>query len=155
VAAVAPVRPLPAGVVVRAAGESDVAAIERLVLEVVREVYGDLVPEEAPHRVGDWRGALLAESGGRIVGVVVAEDDWVEDLWVVSERRRQGIGSVLLRAAERRITARGHGEGRLRVVERNLDARRFYGAHGWTATVSYRHESWGFMMVEMKKELAP
>jgi hypothetical protein len=136
VAAVAPVRPLPAGVVVRAAGESDVAAIERLVLEVVREVYGDLVPEEAPHRVGDWRGALLAESGGRIVGVVVAEDDWVEDLWVVSERR-------------------GHGEGRLRVVERNLDARRFYGAHGWTATVSYRHESWGFMMVEMKKELAP
>ena len=124
-------------------------------LDVVREVYGDLIPEAAPHRAGDWRGALMAEVDGRILGVVVSEDDWVEDLWVIRERRREGIGSVLLAAAERHIAARGHTEGRLRVVARNLDTRRFYGAQGWTETASYPHESWGFMMIEMANELAP
>ena len=98
--------------------------------------------------------AWVAELVGRIVGVVVSDDDWIEDLWVASEHRRCGIGSVLLAAAERHITARGHAEARLRVVARNLDARRFHAARGWTETVSYSHEGWGFSMLEMKKELA-
>jgi GNAT superfamily N-acetyltransferase len=149
------VRSLPNGVAIRAARESDVAAIERLVREVVREVYGDLIPEAAPHRAGDWRGALMAEVDGRIVGVVVSDDDWVEDLWVTGEHRGRGVGSALLRAAERQIAARGHAESWLRVVARNVDARRFYGARGWVKRASYPHESWGFTMIEMAKELAP
>jgi hypothetical protein len=39
-----PTRPLPPGVVIRLARESDEAAIEQLVSAVVREVYGDLTP---------------------------------------------------------------------------------------------------------------
>jgi len=151
---VPPARPLPTGIVIRSADHSDVASIEQLVLEVVREVYGDLFPEAAPYRAGNWRGGLLAEIDGRIVGVVVSDDDSVEDLWVMKEHRRRGIGSLLLSAAERQIAGRGHIEARLRVVARNLEARRFYRARGWAETVSYPHERWGFTMVEMGKALA-
>ena len=129
------------------------ASIEQLVLDVVREVYGDLFPEAARHRAGHWTGGLLAEIDGGLVGVVVSDDDWVEDLWVTKEHRRRGIGSALLLGAERQIAKRGHTEARLRVVARNLEARRFYLAHGWAETVSYPHERWGFTMLELAKAL--
>ena len=147
-------RPLPSGLVIRPAAEEDVARIEQLVLEVVREVYGDLFPEEAPRPDGNWRCGVVAEIDGLIAGVVVADGDWVEDLWVARAYRNQRIGGVLLRAAERQIAARGYAKGRLRVVADNLDARRFYGARGWVETVSYPHEKWGFLMCEMAKTLA-
>ncbi len=122
-------------------------------LEVVREVYGDLFPEEAPRPDGNWRCGVVAEVDGLIAGVVVADDDWVENLWVASAYRMRGIGGALLAAAERQIAARGYAEARLRVVADNLDARRFYAAHGWAETVSYPHEKWGFLMLEMAKRL--
>jgi GNAT superfamily N-acetyltransferase len=147
-------RPPPSGLAVRAAAESDVAGIEALVLEVVREVYGDLFPGEAPRPDGNWRLGVVAEIDGLIAGVVVADDDWVEDLWVARAYRERGIGGILLAAAERQM-ARNHAEARLRVVEGNLDARRFYGARGWVETISYPHEKWGFSMLEMTKTLAP
>jgi GNAT superfamily N-acetyltransferase len=142
------------GLVVRPAGESDVAGIERLVRDVLGEVYGDLFPGEAPPPMGQWGRGMVADLAGRIVGVVVADDDWLEDLWVDREHRGCGIGSVLLAAAERQIAERGHGKARLRVVVANARARRFYGAHGWAETVSYPHEKWGFAMFEMVKVLA-
>ena len=122
--------------------------------DVVREVYGDLLPPAARYRADNWRGGVLAEIDGRLVGVVVADDDWVEDLWVVKEHRRRGIGGVLLAAAERQIAERRHAEARLRVVARNLEARRFYAAHGWAEAESYPHELWSFAMLEMVKVLA-
>ena len=149
-----PVRRPPSGLVVRAAAVSDIAGIKQLVLDVVSELYGDLFPGGVPPPAVQWECGLVAGLAGRIVGVVVSDDDWVEDLWVASEHRGCGIGSVLLAAAEREITGRGHAEARLRVVLANLDARRFYAARGWTETVSYPHERWGFAMLDMKKELA-
>jgi GNAT superfamily N-acetyltransferase len=149
-----PTRTLPPGVVIRSARDPDEAGIKQLVRDVVREVYGDLFPAAAGHRAGNWRGGLLAEIDGRVVGVAVADDDWVEDLWVTKEHRRRGIGGVLLAAAERRIAERGHAEARLRVVARNFEARRFYVAHGWAEAESYPREWWGFAMLEMVKVLA-
>ena len=149
-----PARTLPTGLIIRSADHSDVASIEQLVLDIVRELYGDLFPDASPHRAGDWRGGLLAEIDGATVGVVISDDDWIEDLWVTKEHRRRGVGSVLLAAAERQIAERGHREARLRVVTRNLEARRFYAAQGWAETESYPHEKWGFAMVEMVKALS-
>ena len=120
----------------------------------MREVYGKLIPGDAPPTAGRWSHGLVAEVGGRIVGVVVSDDDWVEDLWVASEYRNRGIGAMLLGAAERQIANRDYTEAQLRVVAENLDARRFYAARGWAETVSYSHEKWGFAMVEMVKALA-
>jgi GNAT superfamily N-acetyltransferase len=148
-------RALPAGLVVRSAAEADVAGIEQLVSDVVSEAYGDLFPGGAPPPSGHWECGLVAELGGRIVGVVVADDDWVEDLWVARGHRERGIGSVLLAAAERQIAERGHGEARLRVVAANARARGFYGARGWADSVAHPHETFGFAMLEMRKTLAP
>jgi GNAT superfamily N-acetyltransferase len=150
----APIRSTPTGLVIRPAAAADVASIEQLVRGVVREVYGKLIPGDALPTAGRWSRGLVAEVAGRIVGVVVSDDDWVEDLWVAREHRGRGIGAMLLRAAERQIANRDYTEAQLRVVAENLDARRFYAAHGWAETVSYPHEKWGFAMVEMVKALA-
>jgi GNAT superfamily N-acetyltransferase len=147
-------RALPTGLVVRPAADADIAGIQQLVWDVMSEVYGDLFPGGPPPPVGQWQCGLVAEQGGRIVGVVVADDDWVEDLWVASGHRGCGIGSVLLAAAERQISERGHGEARLRVVAENARARDFYGARGWTESVFHPHEKWDFAMLEMRKKLA-
>jgi GNAT superfamily N-acetyltransferase len=149
-----PVQSTLTGLVIRPAAASDVAGIERLVQDVVREVYGRLIPGDTPTTAGMWSRGLVAEVAGRTVGVVVSDDDWVEDLWVAREYRDQGIGAMLLTAAERQIAMRNYTEAQLRVVAENLDARRFYAAHGWAETVSYPHERWGFAMVEMVKALA-
>jgi ribosomal protein S18 acetylase RimI-like enzyme len=149
-----PIRSTPPGLVIRPAAAPDEASIEQLVLNVVREVYGRLIPGDALPTAGRWSSGLVAEVAGRIVGVVVSDDDWVEDLWVATEYRNRGIGGMLLTTAERQIASRKYTEAQLRVVAENLDARRFYATHGWAETVSYPHEKWGFEMVEMVKAVA-
>ncbi len=139
----------------RPALAADLAAIEALVLAVGREVYGHLFQGDVPRPEGNWARGLVAEERGRIVGVVVADDDWIEDLWVARDHRRRGVGSQLLTAGERQIAAAGHAVAHLRVVEDNQRARRFYAAHGWTEIAAYPHERWGFGMLDLIKPLTP
>ncbi len=139
--------------VIRPAAATDLAAIGQLVLEVGREVYGHLFEGDVPRPEGNWAQGLVAEERGRIVGVVVAEGDWIEDLWIARTHRRRGVGSRLLAAGERQIAAHGHAVAHLRVVEDNQRARRFYAAHGWTEIAAYPHERWGFAMLDLIKPL--
>jgi len=125
------------------------------VASVAREVYGDLFQGQPPRPEGNWGAALVAEIDGRIIGVMVAGDDWIEDLWVAEAWRRRGVGGRLLAAGERQIAACGHALGRLRVVAQNHGARRFYARHGWSETESYPHERWGFAMIDLTKPLTP
>lgn len=141
--------------VIRPAVAADVGAIERLVLDVTREVYGHLFQGDVPGPEGNWRRGLVALERDRIIGVVVADDDWIEDLWVARPYRRRGVGSRLLTAGERRIGGQGHPVAHLRVVADNQLARRFYAAHGWTESAAYPHERWGFAMLDLIKPLAP
>ena len=143
----------PAGLAIRPAAAADLPAIERLVLAAVREVYGHLFQDDVPRPEGNWMQALVAEQDGRIVGVIVADDDWIEDLWVAAPDRGRGIGSRLLTAGERQIGARGHTMAHLRVVAENERARRFYKVHGWAETSPYPHEKWGFDMLDLIKRL--
>jgi GNAT superfamily N-acetyltransferase len=108
-----------------------------------------------PRPEGSWLQALVAEQDGRIVGLIVAEDDWIEDLWVAEPYRGRGVGSRLLAAGEREIAARGHGMAHLRVVAENESARRFYAVRGWAETSPYPHEKWGFEMLDLIKPLPP
>lgn len=54
---------------------------------------------------------LGASKGDRLVGVVLATDDtrkgWINRLAVMPEYRRHGVGSRLVRAAERALAGRG------------------------------------------------
>jgi ribosomal protein S18 acetylase RimI-like enzyme len=141
--------------VIRPAVAADRPEIERLVLTVARDVYGHLFEGDVPEPEGNWEKALVAEQRGRLVGVVVAADDWIEDLWVARDQRGRGLGSRLLAAGERRIAAEGHAVAHLRVAADNERARRFYAARGWSETDAYPHERWGFMMLDLIKPLAP
>ncbi len=140
---------------IRPAVAADLPAIERLVLAVAREVYGHLFQDDLPRPEGNWMKALVAEQDHRIVGVIVADDDWIEDLWVGGPYRGRGVGSRLLAAGEQQIAARGHTLAHLRVVAENERARGFYAAHGWAETSPYPHERWGFTMVDLIKPLPP
>jgi GNAT superfamily N-acetyltransferase len=141
--------------VIRLAGEHDLAAVERFVSSVAGAVYGHLFQGDPPRPEGNWADSLLADLDGRIIGVVVADDDWIADLWVAEDCRGQGVGSRLLAAGERQIAGRGRERGYLRVVAENSGARRFYARHGWSEAESYPHEKWGFAMIDLAKPLTP
>jgi ribosomal protein S18 acetylase RimI-like enzyme len=55
----------------------------------------------------------------------------VHNLFVVPERRSEGVGSALLRRAEEDLSAFGADVVSLEAMAANADARRFYERHGY------------------------
>jgi ribosomal protein S18 acetylase RimI-like enzyme len=85
---------------------------------------------------------LIAHTADSIVGFVMFrhrnpqyEADVVtgliENLYVIPEHRRDGIGSALLMAAERRLTDGGVDTIHIESMSENSEARAFYTAHGY------------------------
>ena len=92
--------------------------------EEVRRWFAEIVLPE--------REVWVAEDGGAIVGVLVLEDDWMDQLYVAPGRTRRGIGGQLMAVAKQE---RPSGL-RLWTFETNIGARRFYERHGFSATGS-------------------
>ena len=78
---------------------------------------------------------LVAELEGTIVGVVMAGYEghrgWVNYLAVDIGQRRRGIGSALMRDAERRLRLLGCPKINLQVRAENTDVQAFYAALGF------------------------
>jgi GNAT superfamily N-acetyltransferase len=73
---------------------------------------------------------VAADDGGAVIGVLVLDDDWVDQLYIAPGDTGNGIGSALLAHAKEQ-----RPEGlRLWTFQSNTGARRFYERHGFVAT---------------------
>jgi ribosomal protein S18 acetylase RimI-like enzyme len=89
----------------------------------------------------DPEALIVAVHGDRIVGTVIAGfDGWRCHLYrlaVAADHRRQGIGGLLITAAEKRFKDLGGRRADAMVLEHNLDA------HGaWSAVGYERQDHW-------------
>jgi ribosomal protein S18 acetylase RimI-like enzyme len=88
----------------------------------VRRWFASVVLVEVEREV--W----VAEVDGRIVGILVLRGDSVDQLYVLPQFQRHGVGTRLLAQAKR-----GRGRLRLYTFEANEPARDFYEKHGFKA----------------------
>jgi GNAT superfamily N-acetyltransferase len=138
---------------IRSATEDDLPGIVDAYLDSWRGGYEGLLPERAINvqvelrREHDWRSAILSPTSGvavalsddRVVGVAQATElscptrdlPEITMLYVRPDQWGHGIASALLASATAWIADRGHPSARLRVVEEQARARRFYEREGW------------------------
>ncbi len=78
---------------------------------------------------------LVALSGDRVIGTTIAGYDghrgWLYTVAVLKSWRREGVGSALLREAERRMLALGCPKINVQIVLTNAAVGAFYERHGY------------------------
>lgn len=132
---------------------SEHSLVSGLVHTVVEETYGRLLALPPLHIDGDWALAWVALVDAEMAGVVLSHQDWISELWVLHQFRNLGVGTNLLRQAEAEIAERGYDAARLRVVQSNVRAVRFYEVRGWIAQREFPHEQLPTTMIELSKDL--
>jgi len=136
---------------------NEYGTVQALIETVANETFKDLfAPNPVPLQFADedWPLALVAVSDEKIVGVIITKDEWVDDLWVLREQQRQGVGRRLLAQGEAEIAGHGYRTGRLRVVRSNEAAVHFYLSQGWQIAREFAHEKYHHAMLEMAKSLS-
>jgi GNAT superfamily N-acetyltransferase len=105
-----------------------------------------------------WADMTVAEDGGVTVGVVQPRGDEVNGLWVEPAAQGRGVGTTLLRHAERQIAAAGHGRAWLTCSGFNPGAVRFYLARGYREVGREAKDRGGGVVEELlafERRLAP
>ncbi len=125
-----------ASVLVRAFKETDEArVIELWMFAGLTKPWNDPQKDIARKLKVQRELFLVAELEGIVVGVVMAGYEghrgWVNYLAVDIGQRRRGIGSALMRDAERRLRLLGCPKINLQVRQENAEVQAFYAALGF------------------------
>ena len=140
--------------VIRRPQPEEISSARSIAQTVIDEIYGGLwAYPPLPVDEEGWHLSWIAVQGTKIIGVVRTSGEWLDDLWVLRESRGRGVGECLLAQAEVEIIARGHQTLRLRVVQSNRAAIRFYHRNGWRIAREFPHEKFPIMMSEMTKSV--
>jgi ribosomal protein S18 acetylase RimI-like enzyme len=161
-----------ADIQIRRASPAESDSVRALIQSVADETFAYIWgPKHVPIGDDDWSLAWVAISdakvestmkivgaagivhAAKIVGVTMTRDDFVTDLWVLSEYRRQGIGQKLMAQAGFEIASRGYSKLRLRVVKSNTVAVNFYFGQGWQIAREFAHEKFGHAIYELSKSI--
>jgi ribosomal protein S18 acetylase RimI-like enzyme len=145
---------------IRIATPDDVAALAALNLASWRAAYRGIVPDAIlmrltpESRIARWQRTFAAPESGFTETTIAVEGDRpiglcsfgprldprssssgeIYSLHVQPELRREGIGTLLLDDALRRLRGRGFDGAVLWVLRDDADARRFYESQGWAST---------------------
>jgi ribosomal protein S18 acetylase RimI-like enzyme len=141
-------------VAIRRARPDEYDSVRELIEIVAAETFKELfAPNAVPleFKDEDWPLAWVAAADAKILRVIITHQEWVDDLWVLQEYRRQGVGRGLLAQGESEIVTRGCQTCRLRVVKSNLVAVQFYCGQGWRIVHEFAHEKYDHPMLEMAK----
>ena len=147
---------------IRAAGLADAVAIAQLHTHSWQTAYRGILSDDflqgplPENRLALWRGrfsdaertdqlVLVDEQGGAIRGFACAflqaDPEWgclLDNLHVVPDLKRQGLGRQLLTAvAQRALRSNPQGRLHLWAYEQNLSARRFYERLGGVITLRH------------------
>ncbi|MGE0815510.1 MAG: GNAT family N-acetyltransferase [Vicinamibacterales bacterium] len=106
---------------------------------------------------GRWLAILVRDEGDRLIGGLCGST-WggcleIRQLWVESSRRRRGLGTRLLGAAERE--ARRRGCERIVLMTFTFQAPAFYARHGFEIVAVVDDHPHGHQNVLMRKLLVP
>lgn len=151
----------------RSSRPSDAEAVLSLLMGTYHATWEPHLRPEAAARFGTGKDAskyveryldqfTLADRGGRVVGMVHREGDFIGALHVLPTCQGEGIGSQLLAVAEQGMREAGHAVARLETDTFNEQSQAFYRRHGYVVADTYPDEEWdsGFTTVLMTKSLA-
>lgn len=112
------------------------------VITLWETVFGYDQPHNRPPLVIDKKLAhgddlfFVARSNRRLIGTVMAGYDghrgWIYSVAVAPAHRRQGVGSQLVRAAERALATKGCLKVNLQIMEGNDTVTAFYASLGFS-----------------------
>ena len=142
-----PLNPRAADAAVRAARESDVAQIHRLIIDLATYERAADEVRSTPDQLRDAlfgpqpaAYALVAESAGEVVGFALyfrnfstwegVHGIYLEDLYVAPEHRGSGLGKALLAALAEIAVQRGYARLEWAVLDWNQPSIEFYRALG-------------------------
>jgi len=140
-------------ILIRPARPEDAAALKAILHDTFESTWRPQLTPEAERaflsedRPGDYvgrRGALftVAEVGGKVVGFVDVEGDFVNALHVLGSHARTGVGGRLMDHAEAAIAQAGHVQSRLETDTFNTRSQAFYAKRGYREAGRYPDEEW-------------
>jgi GNAT superfamily N-acetyltransferase len=151
-------------VVIRKAKCIDAIQVINLCKKSIADEYGHFLTQESmrpwfedckmDNYVKDMiPNMFVAEINQQIVGVVTIEFDLIGLIWVEKEFRRRGVGSLLMKRAEKELVLRGFDLARVECFEQNIVGLSFYESCGWSVHQTRFDDDARVTVVVLKKLL--